>query len=101
MDFLQKMKAKIFKKRGAKHYPTIFKEASISQIMLIDSLLITSGLTLEYQENFQYKIDCGLTEGEATEIIEYLKDLQDPISYGFYYTQRDFYKKIKSFITNE
>lgn len=96
MVFLQKMKAKNFKRRGAKHYEVVYSEASISQLSLIDSLLRTINLPIQYQEEIENKTKIGITEGEATELIEYLLDNQiDPVHSGLNYSAKDIINNLK------
>jgi hypothetical protein len=100
MDFLQKMKAKSLKrkthkKRGVTDKDPIIVEASLSQLTFIGTLLDSSILSVEKTKEIEDLLDTKLSEGQATELIEFLNENQrDNINGGWNYTQGDIQRKL-------
>lgn len=90
------LKNKVHKKRGVVDLTPVLVEASISQLLYADSLLITAILNEKEKEQIDLKLKGFVSNGECEEIITYLKQNQiDPIASGFGYNMKDIQWKLK------
>ena len=90
------LKRKIHKKRGVGNKEQILKEASFKQVVLIDSLLETSILPNKQYKILYDRMKFFISEGQAEELIVYLKENQrDNIDGGFNYSASDIKDKLK------
>lgn len=95
------MKVKSFKSHKTKKpskqpNEPVYRSAELKQLMLIDTLLQYASLSQNIREEIESRVS-GLTEGEASELIDFLNDNQAcPILSGRNYQPTDIVKKLKN-----
>lgn len=88
---VKSFKRKTFRRKRVLPKSPVFEMCDFPKLMILDELLDTSDITQKEYEKTKGLLKHGeLTDGEANELIEWLKERQrNPILGGFYYQAKD------------